>query len=153
MHNTLLSLIRRFSIAALFIAVGSAGTINAQLVNINSVDCSVGGSVAFSGGKILITATGPCISAVVSTPGISSFSPTSAQVGQPVTITGTNFASNATVTVGGFFAAIVGTPTTTSLTFTVPNSVTAGPRNVVVSVSGTPSAGVSFTVDPAPAPR
>ena len=83
---------------------------------------------------------------VIPAPSISSISPTSGPLGTSVTITGTNFGSTqgtSSVT----FNAIAGAPTSwssTSIVVPVPNGATTG--NVVVTVAGTPSNGVSFTV-------
>jgi len=83
-------------------------------------------------------------------PSITSLSPTAGAVGATVTITGTNFGS----TQGTSTAAFNGTTATitswsaTSIVATVPTGATTG--NVVVTVSGNASNGVSFTVVPAP---
>src|SRR5712692_10413160 len=83
-------------------------------------------------------------------PSITSLSPTSGAVGASVTITGSNFGSSqgsGTVKFNGTTA----TPTSwssTSIVATVPTGATTG--NVVVTVSGKASNGVSFTVVPAP---
>ncbi len=88
---------------------------------------------------------------VIPPPSISSISPTSGPLGTSVTITGTNFgASQGTSTVT--FNAVAGAPTSwsaTSIVVPVPNGATTG--NVVVTVAGTPSNGVPFTVT-APGP-
>jgi len=84
------------------------------------------------------------------TPVISSLNPTSAAVGTPVTISGTNFGTsqgNSKVTFNGTPA----TPTTwssTSIVAPVPAGASSG--NVVVTVGGVSSNGVAFTVPPAP---
>jgi hypothetical protein len=83
-------------------------------------------------------------------PSITSLSPTSGPAGTSITITGTNFAStqgSSTVTFNGTQA----TPTTwsgTSIVVPVPSGATTG--NVVVTVSGLASNGVTFTVPPPP---
>jgi hypothetical protein len=80
------------------------------------------------------------------TPSITSLLPTSGGVGVPVTITGTNFGSSqGTSTVK--FNGIAATPTTwtaTKIIAPVPTGATTG--NVVVTVGGQASSGVSFTV-------
>ena len=87
----------------------------------------------------------------VATPSITSLNPTSGPVGTVVTITGTNFGSSqgtSTVTFNGTAA----TPTSwsaTSIVAPVPSGATTG--NVVVTVGGVASNGVSFTVTAAPA--
>jgi len=88
---------------------------------------------------------------VLPTPSITSLSPTSGQVAQSVTVTGTNFGSTqgtSTVTFNG----TKGTPTSwaaAKIVVPVPTGATSGP--VVVTVSGVPSNGVTFTVLVAPA--
>ena len=82
-------------------------------------------------------------------PAISSLDPDSGPEGTSVEITGTNFRASqgtSSVTFNGTGA----TPTNwsdTSITVAVPMGATTG--NVVVTVDGTPSSGVSFTVAPA----
>ncbi len=80
-------------------------------------------------------------------PNITSLSPTSGAVGTPVTIIGTGFGpnqgSNSTVSFNG----VTGTPTSwtsSSITVPVPSGATTG--NVVVTVGGAASNGVTFTV-------
>src|SRR2546426_940490 len=79
-------------------------------------------------------------------PKITSLSPTSGAVGTSVTVTGTNFgASQGTSTVT--FNGTAATPTSwsaTSIVAPVPAGATTG--NVVVTVGGVASVGVSFTV-------
>jgi hypothetical protein len=87
---------------------------------------------------------------VLPTPTITTVSPGAAAVGQTVTITGTNFGStkgSSTVTFNG----TAGTPTTwsaTQIVVPVPAGATSG--NLVVTVGGIASNGVSFTVLPTP---
>ena len=84
---------------------------------------------------------------VLPTPAISSLNPTSGQVGTSVTINGTNFGATqgtSSVTFNGIAAAVTAW-STSAITATVP---TAGSGNVVVTVSGVASSGVSFTVLP-----
>ena len=82
------------------------------------------------------------------TPVITTVSPASSAAGAPVTITGTNFGAtqgNSTLTFNGAAA----TPTSwsaTSIASLVPAGAATG--NVVVTVDGVASAGVSFTVVP-----
>src|SRR5215470_6210357 len=76
-------------------------------------------------------------------PKITNLSPSSGPVGTSVTITGTNFGTAGTVT----FNQIATTPTSwsaTSIVAPVPAGATTG--NVVVTVDGLVSNGVSFTV-------
>ena len=83
---------------------------------------------------------------VLPTPNITALTPTSGPAGTPVTITGTNFgATQGTSTVK--FGGTTGTPTSwsdTSITVPVPSGAATG--NVVVTVSGVPSNGVTFTI-------
>ena len=88
---------------------------------------------------------------VVTAPGITSLSPTSGAVGASVTITGTNFGSTqgaSTVTFNGTTATTITSWSATSIVAAVPTAATMG--NVVVTVSGLASNGVSFTVLPTP---
>lgn len=78
-------------------------------------------------------------------PTIVSISPTSGQVGDVVTIIGTNFGTGANGSVT--FNGIAGTPifwTDTGIVVAVPTGASTG--NVVVTVAGNPSNGVLFTV-------
>src|SRR6202049_2133013 len=83
-------------------------------------------------------------------PSISSLSPTSGAVGASITIAGLNFGSTqgtSTVKFNGTTATVTSW-STTSIVATVPNGATTG--NVVVTVGGNASNGVSFTVIPTP---
>ena len=85
----------------------------------------------------------------IPTPQITSLSPTSGAVGASVTITGTNFESSqgsSTVTFNGI-AATVTSWSGTSIATTVPLGAASG--NVIVTVGGLASNGVSFTVSSA----
>jgi hypothetical protein len=83
-------------------------------------------------------------------PSITSLSPTSGPVGTSVTVTGTNFGATkgtSTITFNGTTA----TPTSwsnTSIVVPVPSGATTG--NIVVTVGGLASGGVTFTVTVAP---
>lgn len=82
-----------------------------------------------------------------SAPTITSLNPTSGPVGSSVTITGTNLGSSqgsSTVTFYNNQAATVTSWSATSIGVTVPANATTG--NVVVTVGGVASNGVSFTV-------
>lgn len=84
---------------------------------------------------------------VLPPPTITNLDPPSGPVNWPVTITGTNFGTQGTVTFNGTAA----TPTnwtSTSINTTVPAGATTGP--VVVTVGGAASNGVTFTVIPPP---
>jgi len=105
-------------------------------------------------GSLVVTAGGVASNGVtftvLPTPSISTLNPTSGPLGASVTITGTNFGTSqgaSSVTFNGTST----TPTswsTTSITVPVPTGATTG--NVVVTVSGVASNGVSFTVLPTP---
>ncbi|MFZ0761144.1 MAG: IPT/TIG domain-containing protein [Candidatus Sulfotelmatobacter sp.] len=103
-------------------------------------------------GNVVVTvsnlASGGAAFTVLPTPAISNLYPSSAAVGIPVSITGTNFGATrgtSTVTFNGTSA----TPTSwsaTSIVVPVPAGATTG--SVVVTVNGIGSAGVNFTVAP-----
>jgi hypothetical protein len=99
-------------------------------------------------GNVVVGARGFASNGVpfVVSPSITSLSPTSAPVGNAVSITGTSFgASQGTSTVT--FSGTAATPaawSATSITVPVPAGATSG--NVVVTVGGQPSNGVPFTV-------
>jgi len=101
-----------------------------------SVVVTVGGTAS---NGVSFTVTAPA-------PSISSLNPTSGNIGAAVTITGANFgASQGSSTVK--FNGIVATPTSwtaTSIVVPVPAGATTG--NVVVTVGGTASNGLPFTV-------
>lgn len=78
------------------------------------------------------TATSP-ISISPTAPTITSISPTSALPGAQVTVTGTFLANANSVTVNDAAGTIVGTPTATSLTFTIPTTTKAGPATIVIA--------------------
>src|SRR5213078_719834 len=89
---------------------------------------------------------------VAATPSITSLSLTSGAVGASVTITGTNFGATQGTSSTVKFNGTSATPTSwsaTSIVVPVPSGATTG--NVVVTVGGVASNGVSFTVTvPAP---
>jgi hypothetical protein len=107
-------------------------------------------------GNVVVTVGGMASNGVAftvlqtQTPVISSLSLSSAAVGTPVTITGTNFGtSQGTSTVK--FNGTAATPTSwsaTSIVAPVPAAATSG--NVVVTVGGAASNGLTFTVLPTP---
>src|ERR1700680_1822229 len=103
-------------------------------------------------GNVVVTVGGNASNGVsftvIPTPSVTSLSPTSGAVGAAVTITGTNFGSTqGTVTFNGTTASPSSWNSTTIIV-PVPNGATTG--NVVVTVSGVASNGVSFTVLPTP---
>jgi hypothetical protein len=103
-------------------------------------------------GNVVVTVGGVASNGVLfvvgSGPGITSLSPNAGPTGTAVTITGVNFGSSqgsSTVKFNGVLA----TPTSwsaTSIVAPVPATATTG--NVVVTVGGTASNGVPFTVTP-----
>jgi uncharacterized protein YjdB len=103
-------------------------------------------------GNVVVTVSGVSSAGVaftvLSTPSITNLAPTSGAVGTSVTITGTNFGSaqgTSTLTFNGT-AAIAPSWSQSSITAPVPTGATTG--NVVVTVSGIASNGISFTVQP-----
>ena len=98
--------------------------------------------------SISLTGTG---TGTALTPAITTVSPSSGAVGTPVTITGTNFAATQGTSAVTFNStpAIPTSWNSTSMVVPVPSGATTG--NVVVTVGGVASNGISFTVT-APAP-
>ncbi|MGC1943643.1 MAG: IPT/TIG domain-containing protein, partial [Candidatus Acidiferrales bacterium] len=128
---------------------------NAKLIVEDQIQTVAGGAAAsatingaddWAAGLAAFKAT----AGVGSSPTITGLNPTSGGVGSSVVITGTNFGSpQGTSTVK--FNGVTATATAwsaTSITATVPTTATTG--NVVVTVGGLPSNGVSFTVTPQP---
>ena len=125
---------------------GIAATVN----NWNATSIVAVVPVSAATGPVVVTVGGvPSSGAVFTVPqglSISSVSPTSGAVGTKVTVTGTNFG-----TTQGFnrvtFNGTVGIPSSwsaTNIVVAVPKEATSG--NVVVTVGGVHSNGVSFTV-------
>src|SRR5262249_30366454 len=111
--------------------------------------------VGATSGSIVVTVSGnPSIGAsftIQAGPAISSLSPSIGVVGTSETISGTGFGStqgSSTVNFNGTPAAAATAWSATSITVAVPSGATTG--NVVVTVAGVASNGVSFTLDPAP---
>ncbi len=107
-------------------------------------------------GNVVVTVGGVAsngmLFTVIAGPTIASMSPTAGPVGASTTITGTNFGATqgtSTVAFNGTTATTITSWSATSIVATVPTGATTG--NVVVTVSGVPSPGVSFTVLPIPA--
>jgi hypothetical protein len=106
-------------------------------------------------GNVIVTvggqpSNGLNFTVTIAAPNINGLNPTSGPVGTPVTIAGTNFGSSqgaSTVTFNGV-AATATIWSATSLTVAVPTGATTG--NVVVTVGGQPSNGLSFTVTAPP---
>jgi len=105
-------------------------------------------------GNVVVTVGGFASNSVnfTVTPSITSLNPTSGSVGTPVTITGTNFGSTQGTSAVTFnqTSATVTSWSPTSIATTVPSGATTG--NVVVTVSGFASNGVTFTVTAGSAP-
>jgi YD repeat-containing protein len=105
-------------------------------------------------GPVVVTVSGSASNGVTFTvtlpPGITSLTPNSGPVGTAVMIAGANFgATQGTSTLK--FNGVTATPSswsTTSITAPVPSGASTGP--VVVTVGGTASNGVAFTVTVAP---
>lgn len=126
---------------------GTAGTPTAWSATSITVPAPTGattGNVVVSVGGT--ASNGVTFNVTVPPPGITSLNPTSGPVGTSVTITGTNFGgSQGASTVK--FNGTVATPTSwsaTSIMVPVPTGATTG--NVVVTVGGVASTGVSFQV-------
>ncbi len=83
-------------------------------------------------------------------PAIAGLSTNAAPVGATVTISGTNFGSNGSVTFNGA-TATTGNWGTGPIAATVPAGAPIGNGSVVVTVGGIPSPAVAFTVLPTPA--
>jgi hypothetical protein len=101
-------------------------------------------------GNVVVTVSGIASNglpfAIVLPPSITSLSQNSGAVGQSITITGTNFGAtqgSGTVSFNGT-AALVTSWSASSIVVTVPSDVTSG--NVVVTVLGSASNGIFFTV-------
>ena len=116
------------------------------------------------GATVILTATGVSINAPTacltlppppppppptSAPVISNIGPATAYPGQPVTVTGINFAAGATVTVGGVAAVVLGSSTATSVTVSIPDATT-GAQPVIVTAAGQPSAAFSMNISSVP---
>ena len=97
-------------------------------------------------GNVVVTVAGAAsngVSFTVTSPTITSLTPTSGLPNAPVTIAGSSFGTSGTVTFNGT-AAGVNTWSATSISVNVPSAATTG--NVVVTVGGVASSGVSFAV-------
>jgi RHS repeat-associated protein len=98
-------------------------------------------------GNVVVNASGVASSgkSFTVTPNITSLSINAGVVGSAVTITGTTFGTTGTVTFNGTTASTTSW-SSTSIATTVPSGATTG--NLVVTVGGISSSGVSFTVTP-----
>ena len=114
----------------------------------NAVRDAAGTAVKFtvptiSNGKVYV-GTSTAVDAYGLLPFISNLSSASGSVGNPLTITGANFGSSGTVTFNGTVAAVTSW-SATSIATSVPAGATTG--NVVVTVNGIASNGMTFTVN------
>jgi hypothetical protein len=107
------------------------------------------GTVSFSQDLMEITAPHACLDGGPPLPTITSINPASAYVGQQLTIVGSNFAANATVTIGGVAAVVQGTATTTTIVVLVP-VVALGTQPVIVTVGGISSVASPTTIIASP---
>jgi len=121
-------------------AVTSYGTWSATAIPVTVPTGATTGNVVVTVGGV---ASNGVTFTVTTAPAISNLSPASGIPNTTVTITGTNLGTSGTVTFNGTVAS-TGSWTSTSISATVPDDVTTG--NVVVTVSGQASNGVSFTV-------
>src|SRR5207302_2654373 len=80
-----------------------------------------------------------------SPPTITSFAPTSGQVGNTVTLSGTNFTGATAVTFNGVSAASFTVTSATAIQATVPTAATSGPLSVTTP-AGTATSASNFTV-------
>jgi hypothetical protein len=106
-------------------------------------------------GNLVVTvggfpSNGATFTVTISPPSITTLNPNTGIVGSSVTVTGTNFGATqgaSTIKFNGTTAAPISW-SATSITVPVPAGATTG--DVVVTVGGVASNGVSFTVNPAP---
>ncbi len=91
-------------------------------------------------------ASNPATLTACPAPTITSFTPPNGQTNTVVTVSGTNLSFASAARVNGTAGTIVGTPTATSLTFTVAAGTTTGP--VTVTTLGGTATGGTFTVTP-----
>jgi hypothetical protein len=107
-------------------------------------------SATGTGTVIVATTTGIATSdqrfTVTTSPGIVSVTPAAALPGASVSINGANFATGATVTIGGV-AAVVSSVTPQAINATIPSTLTAGTTvQVVVTSGGIQSASFGYTL-------
>jgi parallel beta-helix repeat protein len=91
------------------------------------------------------------VTQTASTPGISSFTPTSGPVGTTVTISGTNFTGATAVKFNGVNASFT-VASASSITATVPSSATSG-QITVTTAGGSATSSSAFTVSAGPSPQ
>ncbi|MGB6834128.1 MAG: IPT/TIG domain-containing protein [Candidatus Acidiferrum sp.] len=141
------------------VTFGSAAATSVVVVSSTSITAT---TPARSAGAVTVTVTNPgALSGSLTSgftyavvPTVSSISPNNGPVagGTAVTITGTNFAAGATVTIGGTAATSVVVATATQITATTPAHA-AGAATVTVSVNGqSGSLNNGFTYNSAVAP-
>jgi hypothetical protein len=118
---------------------------------VNSVNVWGGGSAMASASDLTTV-----LAAGGSTPALSNIAPATGVQGAsvPVTLTGTNFVTGATVATNNIGIAVsavtVVSATQITATFTIATNATLGAANVTVAAGGGTSAAVVFTVNPAP---
>lgn len=98
------------------------------------------GTATSTGSFTVTTAAGPCI---------TSFTPTSGNVGTVVTITGSGFTGATAVSFGGVAATTFTVDTNTQITATVPAGAVTGPI-AVTTAAGTGTSTTNFTVSGGP---
>jgi hypothetical protein len=161
--------------ASFVLTVTGTGFISGSVVNLNGtalatmfvsatqLTATVPTSAVVAAGTYIITVANPsatqggtsaayAFTVTTAVPTITSFSPTSGQAGDLVTITGTNFTGATAVTING--AAITGFTivNATTITFTVPTGASSGAVSVTTA-GGTTTSNSTFTVIvPNPAP-
>ncbi len=112
-------------------------------------------ATALAPGPTTITATHAASGLIASTtltvavppPTVSRFTPTSGRVGDPVTITGTNFVNVSAVAFNGVAAPGFSVMSATSIQVNVPTGATTGPLSVTTA-AGRATSGGSFVVIP-----
>lgn len=126
-----------------------------QTATVNGNPCN-GATVILTANGVSINAPTACLTLpppppppTSSAPVISNIGPATAYPGQAVTVTGINFATGATVTVGGVAAVVLGSSTATSVTVSLPDAPT-GAQPVIVTAAGQPSAAFSMNISSVP---
>jgi hypothetical protein len=128
---------------------------NATVITASTTELTATVPVGATTGNVVVTVGGLASNGVTFTvlqtpPQITTLNPDAGQIGISIKIIGSNFSATAnqnSVTFNGT-SAIVTNASTTELTVTVPAGATTG--NVVVTVGGLASNGVTFTVQPTP---
>lgn len=147
-----------FSSAAIYISATSACLTASAIpapaalptVSVNGNGC-YGATVTWSATGIAISAPLACLGGATPAPVISSINPATTYAGQTATLTGSNFAAGATVTVGGVAAVVLASTGTTSLTIGIAIVATAT-QSIIVTAAGQPSAAFPITIIAVPIP-